>query len=149
MGGTGRYQTHVISEQNLGGGGGAMLIGTVVMYRFYNLRKYILISIQKKLSYCIRQHHEIQRCGYETKSEKKNGHECFYRWEFADFIFTVRYTQVLEDTMIIPCVKCCHVFIRNILIPSPPSRKKYLFQLLAITACYIIYIITVYREFLR
>jgi len=33
-------QTHVISEQNLGGGGGEKLISSVLTYRLYVLRKF-------------------------------------------------------------------------------------------------------------
>jgi len=64
-------QTHVISEQNLVVGKGAKLISSVVTYRLRgNFHSHIY-----KLNYCIRHHHGIRRCVYESNTEQN---ECFF-----------------------------------------------------------------------
>ena len=91
----------------------------------------VFIRIQTKLKYCIRQHHEIRRCCYESKTEQ-NG------WEFKDFIFPFKYMQVLGDMMNIPLCGMNPTYLTAMCFDSISAiTVKYLFLLLTVTACYI------------
>jgi hypothetical protein len=65
-------ETNVISEQNLGGGGGANADSTVATYRLYVLRN--LHSHTYENEQVHNHHHDIRRCGYQSNTEQN---ECF------------------------------------------------------------------------
>ena len=97
----------------------------------------IFIRIQKKLKCCISYHHDIRRCGYQYNTEQ-NECFCFYRWEFTDFIFPFRFTQVLGDTMNIPLCGMLPMYLSAVCFDSLSAIMAiYLFHFPTVTACYI------------
>jgi len=90
------------------------------------------------VNYCIRHHHdEIRRRRCKSNTEQ-NACSCFYRWEFTDFVFPLRYTQVFGDTMNIPLCGIIKMYLSAMFFGALSAiMVKYLFQLLTVTACYI------------
>jgi hypothetical protein len=59
-------------------------------------------------------------------------------WEFTDFIFPFRYTQVLGDAINIPLCGMLPMYVSAVCFDSLSAfTVKYLFLLLTVTACYI------------
>ena len=101
-----------------------------------------------KMNYCIRHHHNIRRCFYESNIEK-NKCFSFYRWELTDSTFPFRYTQVLGDMMTSPLFGMLPMYVSAMCFDSLSAiTVKYVFQLLKITACYIPHTVSVLTSIL-
>jgi hypothetical protein len=81
------------------------------------------IRIPTKLKYCIRHHHEIRRCGYDS-SDEQNG--CFFLplGAYGLHISFQIHAGIRrhDEYSTVECCQCARTYQQCVLIPSPPSR---------------------------